>query len=48
MDWGPIFDGESQVDKNLIFGSLDDDGGSNFGSCFLSDLGGSFGGVGKA
>ena len=49
MDWGPIFDGDSQVDKNLTFGSLGDDGGrGNFDSCFLGDLGGSFGVVGKA
>ena len=49
MDWGPIFDGDSQVDKNLTFGSLEDNGGDgNFGSCFLGDLGGSLGVVGKA
>ena len=49
MDWRPIFDGDSQVDKNLTFGSLGDDGGrGNFDSCFLGDLGGSLGVVGKA
>ena len=48
MDWGPIFDDNSQVDKNLTFGSVDTGGGGNFDSCFLGDLWGSFGVVGKA
>ena len=46
MDWEPIFDGDSQVDKNRIFGSVD--AGGNFSSCFLGDLEDSFGVVGKA